>query len=214
MCFSDIIGQFVVKDWFWFMASGGCMFYVLLLFGFEGLGKLVMVMAFVQYVFCVNFNEFDVCGKCFSCIKVSKFVYFDFYFFYFIVGSKMISEVFLLQWWFVIVENFYFNVNEWLQYIGVENKQGNIIKEECVNIICKFSLKIFESIYKVFILWLLEYLGKEGNCLFKFIEELFECILFVLVVEWQEFILNIIFFCCQIVNVCVLSDEVIQQRLV
>ena len=42
---------------------------------------------------------------------------------------------------------------------------------ECNDIIRKLSLKSFESPYKILILWMPEYLGKEGNKLLKLIEE-------------------------------------------
>ena len=41
---------------------------------------------------------------------------------------------------------------------------------ECHQIIKKLSFKPFESVYKVLILWLPEYLDKEGNSLLKIIE--------------------------------------------
>lgn len=214
MRFSDIIGQPAVKDRLRLMASGGRMPHALLLLGPEGSGKLAMAMAFAQYVLCANPNESDACGKCPSCIKASKLVHPDLHFSYPTVGSKMTSEAFLPQWRSAIAENPYFNANEWLQHIGAENKQGNITKEECVNIIRKLSLKTFESTHKVLILWLPEYLGKEGNRLLKLIEEPPERTLFVLVAERQELILNTILSRCQIVNVRALSDEAIQQGLV
>ena len=65
----------------------------------------------------------------------------------------------------------YGNIYEWLQFIGAENKQGNITAEECNDIIRKFSLKSFESDYKMLMMWMPEYLGKEGNKLLKLIEE-------------------------------------------
>jgi DNA polymerase-3 subunit delta' len=43
--------------------------------------------------------------------------------------------------------------------------------DECRNIIKKLSLKSFEGNFKVLIMWMPEYLGKEGNTLLKLIEE-------------------------------------------
>src|SRR5687767_15186817 len=56
---------------------------------------------------------------------------------------------------------------DWLQFIGAENKQGNITAEECNDITRKISLKSFESAYKVLIIWMPEYLTKNGNKLLK-----------------------------------------------
>jgi DNA polymerase-3 subunit delta' len=58
-----------------------------------------------------------------------------------------------------------------LQFIKAENKQGNISADECAEIIKKLSFKSFESPFKVLVMWMPEYLGKEGNKLLKLIEE-------------------------------------------
>ncbi len=52
---------------------------------------------------------------------------------------------------------------DWLQFIGAENKQGNITAYECNEIIRKLNLKSFESGFKIMVLWMPEYLGNEGN---------------------------------------------------
>ncbi|NRA49511.1 MAG: hypothetical protein HRU12_10300 [Phaeodactylibacter sp.] len=213
MRFSDIIGQSAVKNRLRRMADGGRMPHAQLLLGPEGSGKLALAMAYAQYVLCTDRKDGDACGKCPSCIKAGKLVHPDLHFSYPTVGSKMTSEAFLPQWRSAIAENPYLNANEWLQHIGAENKQGNITKEECVSIIRKLSLKTFESTYKVLIMWLPEYLGKEGNRLLKLIEEPPERTLFILVAERQELILNTILSRCQIVNVRGLNDEDIQAGL-
>jgi DNA polymerase-3 subunit delta' len=105
-----------------------------------------------------------------------------------------------------MAENPYLEINDWLQRIGAENKQGNINKEECLNIIKKLSLKTFESPYKVLVMWLPEYLGKEGNRLLKLIEEPPENTVFILVAEQQELILNTILSRCQLVQVPPMDD--------
>ena len=214
MRFSDIIGQPAVKDRLRRMASGGRMPHALLLLGPEGSGKLALAMAFAQYVLCTDKNETDACGRCPSCIKASKLIHPDLHFSYPTVGTKMTSESFLPQWRSAMAENPFLNANEWLQHIGAENKQGNITKEECVGIVRKLSLKTFEGNHKVLILWLPEYLGKEGNRLLKLIEEPPDRTLFLLVAERQELILNTILSRCQIVNVHALSDEEVQEGLV
>ena len=81
------------------------------------------------------------------------------------------TDPLLDQWRELLLEHPYPHINQWLDHIGAENKQGNINKEECVNIIKKLSLKTFEGSHKVLIMWLPEYLGKEGNRLLKLIEE-------------------------------------------
>ena len=64
------------------------------------------------------------------------------------------------------------------------------------------------------ILWLPEYLGKEGNRLLKIIEEPPEHTLFILVAENAELILNTILSRCQLIKIKPLTDENIKTALI
>jgi len=119
----------------------------------------------------------------------------------------------LEQWRTAISENPYLEVNQWLQSIGAENKQGNINKDECLEIIRKLSLKAFEGSHKILLLWLPEYLAKEGNRLLKLIEEPPENTVFLLVAENQEKILQTILSRCQLVKIPRLTDTEIEEGL-
>jgi len=101
-----------------------------------------------------------------------------------------------------------------LQFIGAENKQGNITAEECNDIMRQLSLKSFESEYKVLVLWMPEYLGKEGNKLLKLIEEPPANTLFILVAEEDEQILPTILSRCQLVKIPVLDKKEIEEALI
>ncbi len=214
MLFSDIIGQELVKKQLLRSLHAGRMPHAQLLLGPSGSGKLALALAYAQRALCQNPQESDSCGECNACRKAAKLVHPDLHFSYPTIGSKNTSLDFIEQWRSAIEHNPYQNVNQWLQSIGAENKQGNITKDECLSIIRKLSLKTFEGKYKILILWLPEYLGKEGNRLLKLIEEPPEDTLFLLVAENQELILNTILSRCQLVKVNALSDEEISQTLV
>ena len=185
-----------------------------LFLGPPGSGKLALAIAFAQYVLCENRREDAACGQCPACSKNQKLIHPDVHFSFPFIGSKNTSNTFMEDWRKAIIHNPYQDVHQWLQLIGAENKQGNINKEECLNIIRKLSLKSFESKYKVLIMWLPEYLAKEGNRLLKLIEEPPDNTLFILVAENQELILNTILSRCQIVKVNPLSDEEVIEGLV
>ena len=57
----------------------------------------------------------------------------------------------------------YFDMDIWRSQLNAENKQANINIAECHDIIKKLSYKAFEADTKVLIMWLPEYLDKEGN---------------------------------------------------
>ena len=103
---------------------------------------------------------------------------------------------------------------DWLQFIGAENKQGNITAYECSDILRKLTLKSFESGYKILIMWMPEYLGNEGNKLLKLIEEPPEKTLFLLVAEEESKLLPTILSRTQLVKLPPLDYRDIETALV
>jgi DNA polymerase III subunit delta' len=151
---------------------------------------------------------------CNACRKAEQWIHPDIHFSFPTIGTNAVSTDFLKQWRAALTESPYLDANAWLQRIGAENKQGNINKDECNAILKKLSLKVFEGRYKIVILWLPEYLGKEGNRLLKLIEEPPEQTIFLLVAENQDMILNTILSRCQLVKTGTLSDEEVTQTLI
>jgi DNA polymerase-3 subunit delta' len=105
-------------------------------------------------------------------------------------------------------------VYDWLQFIGAENKQGNITAQECNDIIRQLNLKSFESEYKILIMWMPEYLGNEGNKLLKLIEEPPPNTLFILVAENESLILPTIVSRCQLIKIPALEIKEIEDALI
>lgn len=214
MTFAEVIGQHKTKDILLQMLHSDRLPHAILLLGAPGCGHLPLALAFAQYLLCENRHQEDACGRCPHCLKAAKSIHPDLHFSFPTVGSKVVSDQFLPEWRTALAENPYLEVNDWLQRIGAENKQGNINKEECLNIIKKLSLKTFENNYKILLMWLPEYLGKEGNRLLKLIEEPPENTVFLLVAEQQELILNTILSRCQLVQVPPMDDDAIGEGLV
>ncbi|MFT6149150.1 MAG: DNA polymerase-3 subunit delta' [Saprospiraceae bacterium] len=214
MKFSQIIGQDGTKTLLSSMMESERIPHAQLFLGAKGSGGLALAMAFAQLVLCDNPKDGEACGRCVSCIKTRKMIHPDVHYSYPTVGSKIVATNFLKEWRSAVEENPYMSLNQWLQKIGADNKQGNINKDECLAIVKKLSLKTFEGKYKILIMWLPEFLGKEGNRLLKLIEEPPENTLFILVAENQELILNTILSRCQIVKINPLQDEEVAQGLV
>lgn len=160
----------------------------------------------------------DACGECPACNKARQMVHPDIHFSYPVIskksGDKPKSTDFAAEWREFFLQNAYSNVYDWLQFIGAENKQGNITAEECNDIIRQLSLKSFESEYKILLMWMPEYLGKEGNKLLKLIEEPPANTLFVLVAESEELILPTILSRTQLVKIPLLENAEVENALV
>ena len=244
MKFSEIIGQLEVKQQLVELVQHNRLSHALLFLGKEGNGSLQLAIALAQYLTCEKANpkvknrnsevslfgeepitstqqqatSNDSCGVCPSCIKAQQLIHPDIHFSYTVIkkksGSPPISTDYISEWREFIKSYPYGNVYDWLQFIGAENKQGNITAQECNDIIRKLNLKSFESEYKILILWMPEYLGNEGNKLLKLIEEPPPNTLFVLVAENESLILPTIVSRCQLLKIPALETIEVQEALV
>lgn len=213
----NIVGQQRTKDFLAALAQSERVPHALLFLGSTGSGGLAMANAFAQILECENISqitEFQACGACSACRKAAHFTHPDIHFSFPTIGTNAVSTDFLKDWRAFLSETPYADVNTWLQRLGADNKQGNINKEECNAILKKLSLKTFEGRYKILLMWLPEYLGKEGNRLLKLIEEPPEQTIFLLVAENQDLILNTILSRCQLVRLDPLSDDEVAEGLV
>jgi DNA polymerase-3 subunit delta' len=216
MQFAQVIGQDKVRENLTEMVRQNRLSHALLLLGHEGAGALPVALAFAQYVVCENKGA-DACGVCASCLKAKQMIHPDIHFSYPVIpkkpGDKPVSSDYSTEWREFIGQYPYGNVYDWLQFIGAENKQGNITAQECGDIIRKLSLKSFESGYKILLLWMPEYLGNEGNKLLKLIEEPPADTLFLLVAGDESLILPTILSRTQLVKIPLPETEDIASAL-
>jgi DNA polymerase-3 subunit delta' len=163
-------------------------------------------------------SEIDSCGICPSCTKANQLVHPDIHYSYPVVtkksGTPPLSVDYITEWREFVNNYPYGNVYDWLQFIGAENKQGNITANECNDIIRKLSLKSFESEYKILIMWMPEYLGAEGNKLLKLIEEPPLNTLFILIAENESLLLPTIVSRCQMIKIPMLETTDIETALI
>ena len=243
MQFSQVIGQQDLKAQLTHMIQQNRLSHALLFLGKEGSGGLPMALAFAQYITCEKnplqvsrkkvrpavsmFGEeadsetetafTDACGICSACTKAAKMIHPDVHYCYPVIprkpNDKPISTDYITEWRSFVSTNPYGNSFDWLQSINAENKQGNITSEECGDIIHKISLKSFESAYKILIIWMPEFLGKNGNKLLKLIEEPPPDSLFILVAENDALVLPTILSRTQLIKIPVLYPQDIQIAL-
>src|SRR5690606_14548144 len=77
----------------------------------------------------------------------------------------------------------------------------------------KLSLKTYESPYKILVLWMPEYLKKEGNILLKLIEEPPENTLILMVVNNEDKLLTTIRSRLQLVKIKGVENEQVSEYL-
>jgi DNA polymerase-3 subunit delta' len=240
MQFKDVIGQQAIKQQLVQMVEQNRLSHALLFLGKEGSGALPLAIACAQYIVCRSAKELkndspglfgeadplpattraegDSCGICPACTKADKLIHPDIHFSYPVVtkkpGEKPVSTDYITEWREFVCGYPYGNIYDWLQFIGADNKQGNITAQECNEINHKLSLKSFESEYKILIMWMPEFLGKEGNKLLKLIEEPPPDTLFIFVAEDESSILPTIISRTQLVKIPALSDNEIEEALI
>jgi DNA polymerase-3 subunit delta' len=215
MQFREIVGQDQIKARLIETVQSGRISHAQLFLGPEGSGSLALAVAYAQYISCENPGPKDSCGECPSCRKYQKLIHPDLHFSYpfFAKHKEDTAQTFIAEWREAFLENPYLGLETWRNSLDAENKQANINIAECHQILQKLSLKPFEGEYKVLIMWLPEYLDKEGNTLLKIIEEPPHKTLFLLVAQNQEQILSTILSRTQLVKVPAFSDQVVETYL-
>jgi DNA polymerase-3 subunit delta' len=237
MLLSEVIGHEKLKKQLVDMVQNQRLSHAMLFVGPDGAGALPLAIAFAQYIVSIpnaaenkGANLFGapetIAPKMYSPNEIaalpayhraSQLMHPDLHFSYPSItekpGTKNVSSNFIEQWREFINGYPYGNVFDWLQSIKADNKQGNISADECAEIIKKLSFKSFESAYKVLVMWMPEYLGKEGNKLLKLIEEPPVNTIFILVAASDEQILPTILSRCQYIKVPRLTKEDIQTAL-
>jgi DNA polymerase-3 subunit delta' len=216
MLFREIIGQKEVKEQLIQSVHENRVSHAQLFLGPDGSGNFALALAYAQFISCNDRQEADSCGLCSSCRKYNKLIHPDLHFSYpfFRGGEKEDSLADLEEWRDLVLNNPYFDLDEWRNRLDAQNKQPNINKAECLNILHRLSLKPFESEYKTMIVWLPEYLKNEGNRLLKTLEEPAEKTLIILVAKTQDQILNTIISRTQLVKIPALSKQDIVDYLV
>ena len=216
MQFKQIVGQGAIKQRLINSVTENRVSHAQLFLGPGGSGSLPLAVAYAQYLSCEDKQVDDSCGVCSSCRKYQKLMHPDLHFSYpFFAKHKDDTAItFIEQWREAFIANPYLSLDTWRGYLDAENKQANINIAECHQIIKKLSFKPFESAYKILILWLPEYLDKEGNALLKIIEEPQPNTLFILVAQNQDQILNTILSRTQLIKIPALSYAEIKDHLI
>lgn len=190
-----------------------------LFWGQEGSASLALAWAYATYIHCENKQENGACGRCPACIKSQKLIHPDLNFVFPVtttqkVKSKALSKDFMAEWREFLIENPYSNLNDWLEKIGADNKQGLISVEESRHIIQNLSMKPFESDFKIMIIWLPEKMNvQSANAILKVLEEPSPKTLFLMVCQEPDKLLATIISRVQALQIPNFTDEELAENL-
>ena len=215
MRFSDIPGQQQVKQLLAQSVRRNHVAHAQLFRGAEGSAALALALAYAAFLNCESRppDAEDSCGRCPSCQKIDKLIHPDLNFIVPVTTTKAVakdatSSKFMAEWRAFVLENPYQGLNDWMQHIGAENKQGSISKDESLQLLRLVSLKAFEAQYKLVILWLPELMHPAAaNAVLKLLEEPPPATIFLLVSHAPEQLLPTIISRVQPVVVRPLSEE-------
>lgn len=193
MLFKDIIGQEATKRQLRQAVREGRIPHAQLFTGISGIGKLQLALAYAQYLNCPHRTEEDSCGTCPTCLQYQHLQHPDLHFVFPIVGSDEVCDNFLEPWRKIILEQHYFDLDDWHEALGIENKQSMIYEKESGEILHKLSLKAYGDGYKIMIIWQPEKMNaSSANKLLKILEEPAPKTVFILVSEHPEKLLSTI----------------------
>ena len=217
MLFRSVIGHHEIKNKLIKSVNNGRISHAQLFLGPEGSGNLAMVLAYVQYLFCVDRKEDDSCGVCPSCLKISKLVHPDVHFSFPFIAKKKedISNNYIVPFRDAVLNDPYLNLIKWYAELGEEKKQGIINVYESAEISKKLSLKAYEGGYKVSLIWMPENLNiPAANKLLKILEEPPDKTVIILVANESEKMLKTILSRTQLVKIPRLRNEEITNGLI
>ena len=208
MHFDQVIGQEHIKAHLISATTNGRIPHAQLFIGKEGCGTLSTAIAYAQLLL-TTFSENPEASQ----LKCEKLQHPDLHFAFPVttndsIKKHPISDLFLEDWRHFVQQHPYGGVFNWLQQIGVENKQGLIGVDEAEEIVKKLKLKSFEGGFKVMIIWMAEKMNSAAaNKLLKLIEEPPKQTVFLLVTEDEEQIINTIKSRCQALHFPGLSEQ-------
>lgn len=219
MDFKDVIGQKHLKVYFKKTIDNGRVPHAQLFIGAMGSGILSMAIAYSKELLCGQYKtgspEYLLCEQ-----RVRKLVHPDLHFIYPVntndsVKKHAISNDFAKEWREFVGTNPYASLFEWLQALGIENKQGSIKVDEAVEMLKTLSMKSFEGGYKVVIVWSADKMNTQcANKILKIVEEPPKKTVLILLTEHEEQILSTISSRCQKLYFPLLSEEDIATHLI
>lgn len=220
MQFKSIVGHQEIKSHLIQQVKSNRISHAQMFLGKEGSGNFQLALAFAQYVNCENKGEEDSCGECPNCKKYQSVQHPDLNFVFPTAISASVKEnpeskKYYKEWREFLLENQYFDLDTWCNFIDIDKRQPIINKQDSELINSALTLKSFEAEYKVVIVWWPEKMNLEcANKILKTLEEPADKSLLLMVGHQAELLLPTIISRVQITKVSNLTDEEITSALV
>lgn len=192
--------------------------HALLISGPEGIGKMMLARAAVQFIHCENRTaDGDSCGKCPACLQHATQNHIDTHYVFPLVKGKSSSPLcddYMVEWRNFLKQTPYMDFRQWMTELDSPNSQPMIFVGESDALIHKLSFTAHKARYKVVIIWLPERLMEQtANKLLKLIEEPHDDVKFILVSNNDKGILPTIYSRTQRIELKRLPDHVIAEHL-
>ena len=219
MRFIDIEGQAVTANHLTEIIDSGRISHAQMFLGDTVYGSLALAIAYAQYLNCEHREHYDnvdehgglradSCGKCPQCMKYEQLSHSDLHLFFPTTTtasekSKPCAAMFQKEFReFLASKKQRGTLDDWYDFLGVDNKQGLIRELDSDEIVKQLNLKSYEGFYKVVILWMAEKMNAvTANKILKSLEEPESNTLIILVVENSEKMLSTIISRTQLVRI-------------
>lgn len=185
----DEFGQPVIRQQWDTILQQERLPHAILIYGEPGSGILPGALSLANDILCAKPISGKACRQCPSCNRALKCIHPDLHFLLPLAGAKSLTSEYLDPWRDAIRTNPWLNVFQWTQFCNVEGKQVDIHKEDIQQVTSDLCLQSYEGENKVLIIWMAQFLTKEGNRLLKLIEEPPDQTYFILVTNQREHIL-------------------------
>lgn len=213
MYFKKIVGQQAVKEYLIKNANTGNIPHAQLFAGKAGYGTFALALAYARYLNCMQRGEADACGCCPSCLKFDNLAHPDLHFVFPVIKSD-ISDAYLDKWRPFVSQRTYFSIHEWMKAIDAGNTQPLIYVKESTAILEKMNKRIYESEYRILLVWMPERMHPScANKLLKIIEEPPANTVILLVSETPDLVLGTIQSRCQRLHIHPIDKHSLQESL-
>ncbi len=219
MLFSNTLGQTHIKNHLLKGIENGRIPHAQLFVGKTGSGILPVALAYAQAILASNHQKGSKAHE--NCVsKVANLAHPDLHFVFPVNTNQRIkknpfSNLFLEDWRTFVSKSPFGSLYDWLAFLGIEKKQGNINVDEAKQMLKSLSLKPYEGGHKVMIIWMADRMNTAcANKILKLVEEPPQKTILLLLTPYEEKILGTIQSRCQKLHFPLLAEEVISNQLI